>query len=64
MVGLTRMGDSPQSVTTAMQWANLNYARHAIVLIAWLAALKTFSLVYERRGNRKDSSSRPDSPAR
>ncbi|NJM72041.1 MAG: DUF1772 domain-containing protein [Scytonema sp. RU_4_4] len=43
-------GTLPESeaVSTALQWANLNHFRHVIVLIAWLAALKAFSLVYER----------------
>jgi hypothetical protein len=38
----------PQAVTLALQWASLNHARHAVVLIALLAALKTFLLLYER----------------
>jgi hypothetical protein len=44
MVGLLHAPDSPESVKTAVQWANLNYIRHALVLTAWLAALKAFSL--------------------
>jgi hypothetical protein len=43
MVGLMRAPDSPESVATATRWANLNYLRHAIVLAAWLAALKAFA---------------------
>jgi len=39
----------PQAVTLALQWTSLNHTRHAMVLIALLAALKTFSLLYERR---------------
>jgi len=39
----------PQAVALALQWASLNHARHAMVLVAWLAALKTFALLYERR---------------
>ena len=37
----------PQSeaVATALQWANLDYVRHAITLVAWLAALKAFALL-------------------
>jgi len=36
---------SPSMATAeAMQWGNLNYLRHAIVLIAWLSALKALSL--------------------
>jgi hypothetical protein len=38
MVGLMRVEDSPESVRMAVQWAELNYVRHALVLIAWLAA--------------------------
>lgn len=34
----------PEAVSIALQWANLNHFRHIIVLIAWLAALKAFSL--------------------
>lgn len=42
--------DLPESdtVSTALQWADLNHLRHVIMLTAWLAALKTFSLLYER----------------
>lgn len=39
-----------EAVSLALQWVNLNYVRHAIVLVAWLAALKTFSLLNERGG--------------
>jgi len=49
MAGLMQAPDSAESVATAVQWANLNYARHAIVLAAWLAALKAFSLLYQHR---------------
>jgi hypothetical protein len=35
-----------EAVATAWQWLNLGYVRHAATLIAWLAALKTFSLFY------------------
>jgi hypothetical protein len=52
MVGLMQAPDSPESVTTAVRWANFNYGRHAIVLAAWLAALKTFSLVYRCQSQR------------
>jgi hypothetical protein len=37
-------------VDAAVQWANLNYVRHTIVLAAWLAALKAFSLLYRQCG--------------
>ena len=33
-----------QATAVALQWAKLNYVRLAIVLAAWLAALKAFSL--------------------
>ena len=29
----------------AVRWGNLNYLRHLIVLVAWLLALKAFSLL-------------------
>jgi hypothetical protein len=47
IVRLMRAADSSESVTKAVQWANLNYARLAIALAAWLAALKAFSLWYQ-----------------
>jgi hypothetical protein len=52
MLKLMRDGTLPnsESVALALQWVNLNYVRHAIVLVAWLAALKTFSLLSERSG--------------
>ena len=50
MVGLMEAPDSSESVATATQWANLNYARHAIVLTAWLLSLKAFSVFYRARG--------------
>jgi hypothetical protein len=50
MVGLMNAADTPQAVATAMRWSTVNYARHALVFIAWLSALKTFSLFYGSRG--------------
>lgn len=47
MVSLMRAADSSESVTRATRWANLNYVRLAIALAAWLAALHTFSLLYQ-----------------
>ena len=32
------------ATATALQWADLNYFRHAIVLLAWIAALKALSM--------------------
>lgn len=49
MVGLMGAPDSPESVAIATRWSTFNYVRHAVVLVAWLSALKTFSLVYQRR---------------
>jgi hypothetical protein len=46
MVHLMGATDSPQSVAVATRWWNLNYLRHAIVLVAWLASLRTFALFY------------------
>ncbi len=48
MVGLMGAPDSPQSVATAVWWSQLNYLRHAIVLAAWLASLRAFSLFYQQ----------------
>jgi hypothetical protein len=50
MVGLMRAADSPSSVAVATRWWMLNYVRHAIVLVAWLAALQAFALRYQPRG--------------
>jgi hypothetical protein len=50
MVSLIGRDDSPEAAAIAMNWANLNYLRHALVLFAWVAALKAFSLLYQRRG--------------
>ena len=46
MVGLMNAADSSASVASATRWAHLNYFRHGLLLGGWLAALKTFSLVY------------------
>jgi len=51
MVGLMGATDSPRSVSVATQWWNLNFLRHAIVLGAWLAALRAFALFYQQRGS-------------
>jgi hypothetical protein len=50
MLKLMRAESLPQSeaVALATQWVNLNNVRHAIVLTAWLAALKAFSLLGSR----------------
>jgi len=49
MIGLMSAADSPESVAIATRWAELNYLRHALVLGAWLAGLKTFALFYGAR---------------
>jgi hypothetical protein len=49
MVGLMNAADSPASAASATRWAHLNYLRHGLVLGGWLAALKTFSLLYWTR---------------
>jgi hypothetical protein len=51
MVTLMGREDSPQSAAAAMRWSHLNYLRHAIVLVAWIAALKAFSILYRQRGS-------------
>jgi hypothetical protein len=50
MIGLMRTTNSAASVAVATAWWNFNYLRHAIVLIAWLASLKTFGLFFQQRG--------------
>lgn len=50
MVGLMRAESSPDAVSAAIRWARLNDLRHLLVLAALLAALRTFSLLYARRG--------------
>ena len=50
MVGLLGAPDSPESVAVASRWWTLNYLRHAIVLAAWLASLKTFALFNQPHG--------------
>ena len=50
MVRLMGAPDSSESVAIASRWWNFNYLRHAIVLAAWLAALKTFAVFHQQRG--------------
>jgi hypothetical protein len=47
MVGLMEAPDTAESVEAAVRWGRLNYLRHALVLTAWLAALRTFALAHE-----------------
>jgi len=44
MIRLMGASNSNESVAIATRWWNLTYLRHAIVLAAWLAALKAFAL--------------------
>ena len=46
MVGLLNAPDSPDAVAVATRWSHLNYLRHAIVLAAWIAALRAFALLH------------------
>jgi hypothetical protein len=52
MARLMDAPDSPQSVATAAQWAQLGHLRHGVLLAALLAALRAFSLLYARPGDR------------
>ena len=49
---LTLMTDNSlsgaEATARALHWQQWNYLRHAIVLAAWLTALKTFSLLYRQ----------------
>ena len=51
MLKLMRNETLPESeaVATALQWMHLGYVRHAATLVAWLAALKAFSVLYAQR---------------
>lgn len=53
MIYLMRDENLPRGKATssALQWVNLNYLRHVISLIAWLAALKAFSLAHQSRAD-------------
>ncbi len=48
MVGLLRAADSPRARAVMTRWAQLNYVRQALVLVAWVAALETFALLHAR----------------
>jgi hypothetical protein len=54
MVRLMQAENSPDAASSAIQWAQLNNLRHLLVLAAWLAALKTFSLLYAHRGRSQE----------
>jgi len=49
MIGLMNAVDSPAAVAQASRWSNLNLVRHALGLIAWLAALRTLELLAQHR---------------
>jgi putative effector of murein hydrolase LrgA (UPF0299 family) len=53
MVRLMDAGNTPAAREAAARWANLDYVRHVMVLVAWLLALKAFSLYYDTRRSRK-----------
>jgi len=38
-----------EAVAMALRWGQLNHLRHIIVLVAWVAALKAFSLINVQR---------------
>jgi hypothetical protein len=44
MVSLVGAPDTPDAVASATRWSHLNHLRHAMVLGAWLAALKAMLL--------------------
>jgi hypothetical protein len=48
MLALLRSGDSTETRAKAIRWARFGYIRLALVLIAWLAAMRTFALLYQR----------------
>ncbi|HEX2444774.1 MAG TPA: hypothetical protein VHJ77_12575 [Vicinamibacterales bacterium] len=43
MIGLMQTPDSAEAVARATQWSTLNYVRHALVLAAWISALKALT---------------------
>jgi hypothetical protein len=50
MVSLMSAADSPAAVAVAARWATVNTLRHALVLGAWLAALKALTLLEREHG--------------
>ena len=42
-----RAMEQPAVVATAVQWGQLNYIRHVLILLAWLAALRVFTQLSE-----------------
>jgi hypothetical protein len=49
MVWLMRQPDTLAAVLTATIWADLNYVRLAILLTAWICALRAFALVHQNQ---------------
>ncbi len=49
MVRLMRAPDSSQAVASARRWWRVNYMRHALVLVAWLASLRALVAIYTQR---------------
>jgi hypothetical protein len=49
MVWLMRQPDTRAAVLTATIWADLNYVRLAILLTAWICALRAFALVHQNQ---------------
>jgi hypothetical protein len=49
LIALMAAADSPGAVAAATRWSRLNYLRHGVVLIAWLAALQAFALFHQQR---------------
>ncbi len=50
MIGLMNAPDTAESIGTAMRWSELNYIRHGLAFVAWLAALQTFSIAHRTAG--------------
>lgn len=53
MISLMEHGNSYEEeiVNSAIFWASINHVRHAVVLIAWIAAMKAFSVYYQKSEN-------------
>jgi hypothetical protein len=50
MIRLMRADAGGEATETALRWASLNHVRHALLLVALLAALKAFAVLYASRG--------------
>ena len=42
--------EESQAAAKALRWMKMSYVRHAVIFIAWLVALKAFSLLYAQGG--------------